>query len=159
VIEQVAEALRSMGGARSIYGAAGLSGLLLAAQILSFWLVMTAYGLRLSLWHGAAVFLIVHLGTMVPGAPSNIGTYQFFTVLGLMLFDVDKTVASGFSVVVFLILTIPLWAIGLVAFGRAGLTLQAVREEAAKTTKRRRPPAIPAERHEGSGGDDERTGD
>jgi uncharacterized membrane protein YbhN (UPF0104 family) len=117
-----------------------LSGFLLVLQILSFWLVMEAYGLSLSIWHGAAVFLIVHLGTMVPGAPSNIGTYQFFTVLGLMLFDTDKTVASGFSVVVFLILTIPLWIIGLFAFGRAGLSLRTVREEVASLAKQWRSP-------------------
>lgn len=141
LIGHAAAASASIGGARTFYAAVALSGLLLVLQALSFWLVMEAYGLSLSVWQGAAVFLIVHLGTMIPSAPSNIGTYQFFTVLGLMLFDVDKTVASGFSVVVFLILTIPLWIIGLAAFGRAGLSLQMVREEMARFTQRwqRRP--------------------
>jgi len=137
LIENVATTLRSIGSARSFYGAAALSSLLLALQVLSFWLVMRAYGMPLSIWHGAAVFLIVHLGTMVPNAPSNVGTYQFFTVLGLMLFDVDKTVAAGFSVAVFLILTIPLWIIGLFALGQTGLTLRMVREEVAKIAKQR----------------------
>ncbi|MEN6608486.1 MAG: lysylphosphatidylglycerol synthase transmembrane domain-containing protein [Bryobacteraceae bacterium] len=137
LIENVATTLRSIGSARSFYGAAALSSLLLALQVVSFWLVMRAYGMPLSIWHGAAVFLIVHLGTMVPNAPSNVGTYQFFTVLGLMLFDVDKTVAAGFSVAVFLILTIPLWVIGLFALGQTGLTLRMVREEVAKIAKQR----------------------
>jgi glycosyltransferase 2 family protein len=161
LIELVAAALRSIGGAPSFYGAAALSGLLLVLQVLSFWLVMEAYGMSLSLWHGAAVFLIVHLGTIVPSAPSNLGTYQFFTVLGLMLFDVDKTVASGFSLVVFLILTIPLWIVGLVAFGRAGLDLQTVREEAANLGKQWRiPPAaiLRSEPERGTGGDDDSVG-
>jgi uncharacterized protein (TIRG00374 family) len=145
-IELVAGALRSIGGAPSFYVAAGLSGLLLLLQVLSFWLVMRAYGISLPIWHGAAVCLIVHLGTMVPSAPSNVGTYQFFTVVGLMVFGVDKTVATGFSVVVFLILTLPLWIIGLVAFGRAGMTLRMVREQVARLTKQRHepPPAFPA---------------
>ena len=161
LIELVAAALRSIGGAPSFYGAAALSGLLLVLQVLSFWLVMEAYGMSLSLWHGAAVFLIVHLGTMVPSAPSNLGTYQFFTVLGLMLFDVDKTVATGFSVVVFLILTIPLWIVGLVAFGRAGLDLRTVREEAANLTKHWRSPAaaIRSEPAGATGGDGDSVGD
>ncbi len=73
----------------------------------------------------------------MPNAPSNVGTYQFFTVLGLMLFDVDKTVAAGFSVAVFLILTVPLWIIGLFALGQTGLTLRMVREEVAKIAKQR----------------------
>ncbi len=140
-VGHAASALRSIGGAQSLYGAAALSGLLLALQVLSFWIVMEAYGISLSVWRGAAVFLIVRLGTMTPGAPSNVGTYQFFTVLGLMLFNVDKTVASGFSVVVFLILTIPLWIIGLAAFGRAGLDLRTVRREAGNFRKRWGSPA------------------
>lgn len=143
LLEPAANALRSIGGAPSFYGASVVSGLLLALQVLSFWLVMEAYGISLSIWHGAAVLLILHLGTMVPGAPSNLGTYQFFTVLGLMLFGVDKTVASGFSVVVFLILTIPLWVIGVFAFGKAGLNLRTVREEAANLRQQwRTPPAV-----------------
>jgi hypothetical protein len=141
VVEHVAVALRSIGGAPSFYAATALSGLLLVLQVGSFWLVMEAYGMKLSMWHGAAVLLILHLGTMAPGAPSNVGTYQFFTVLGLMLFGVDKTVASGFSVVVFLILTIPLWIVGLMAFGRAGLHLGMVRDEAAKLRKQWRMPS------------------
>jgi hypothetical protein len=126
MIGQVARALQSIGGSASFYGAAVLSGLLLVLFAAAFWLVMLAYGLSLSVWQGAAIFLIMHIGTAVPSAPSNIGTYQFFTVLGLTLFGVDKTVASGFSVVVYLILTAPLWIIGLVAFGRSGLSLRTV---------------------------------
>ncbi len=140
LIEHAAAALGSIGGAPSFYGAAALSGLLLVLQALSFWLVMEAFGMSLSIWHGAAVFLIVHLGTMVPSAPSNVGTYQFFTVLGLMLFNVDKTVATGFSVVVFLILTIPLWIVGLVAFGKAGLDLHTVRQEMGRLARTWRNP-------------------
>lgn len=135
-IEHAAAALLLIGRAPSFYGAAALSGVLLVLQALSFWLVTQAYGMPLSVWQGAAVFLVVRLGTMVPGAPSNVGTYQFFTVLGLMLFGVDKTVATGFSVVVFLILTIPLWIIGLFAFGKAGLSLRTVRQEAASLARR-----------------------
>jgi hypothetical protein len=80
---------------------------------------------------GAAVFLIVHIGTVIPSAPSNVGTYQFFTVVGLALFGVNKTLAASFSVVVFLILTIPLWAIGMLVFMRLGLSLKKLRTEIA----------------------------
>jgi uncharacterized membrane protein YbhN (UPF0104 family) len=96
---------------------------------MSFWLVMRAYGLDLPFPAGVAVILIVHLGTAVPNAPANIGTYQFFTVTGLTLFGVDKSSAAGFSLAVFAILTLPLWALGSWALGRSGLTLLAVRTE------------------------------
>lgn len=82
-----------------------------------------AYHIPLSIWQGTAVALIVRLGTMVPGPPSNIGTYQFFTVIGLSLFGVDRALAAGFSFVVFFVLTFPLWVIGTLAFLKCGLSL------------------------------------
>jgi uncharacterized protein (TIRG00374 family) len=119
--------LRSIARTRGVLSAFALSFAVLFLQSLSFWLVMRAYGLRVPVAAGAAVFLIVHLGTVAPGAPANVGTYQFFTVLGLTLFGVDKPVAAGFSLVVFALLTAPLWAIGFWALGRSGLTLFEVR--------------------------------
>lgn len=127
VVGKLATGIRDIGRSRYFYSSLSLSSLVLIFQIIAFWLVMWAYGLRLSLWQGGAILIIVHIGTAIPSAPSNVGTYQFFTVLGLTQFAVDKTTATGFSVVVFLILTIPLWVIGVLAFGRAGLSLQQVR--------------------------------
>lgn len=119
--------LRSIGRTRGSLQAFALSAAVLLLQALSFWLVMRAYGLRLTPAAGAAVFLVVHLGTVVPGAPANVGTYQFFTVLGLTLFGVDKSAAAGFSLVVFTLLTVPLWAVGFWSLGRSGMTLFDVR--------------------------------
>jgi hypothetical protein len=105
---------------------------------------MWAYGFRLTFWHGTAVLIILHLGTLVPSAPSNLGTYQFFTVVGLTQFGIEKTAATGFSVIVFVILTIPLWIIGIFAFGRAGLTLQQLRTGLPRGGKRRGEEVVPS---------------
>ncbi len=137
ITTSLASGIGDIGRSRYLYESLGVSGLLLLFQVLAFWLVMWGYGFRLSFWHGAAVVLVLHLGTMVPSAPSNIGTYQFFTVVGLTQFGVEKTAATGFSVVVFVILTIPLWIIGIFAFGRAGLTLRQLRTDLPRWGKRR----------------------
>jgi glycosyltransferase 2 family protein len=126
---KLASGLRRIGRSRYFYGGMLLSGLLLLFQIVAFWLVLRAYGLGLSFWQGAAVLLIVHLGTAVPSAPSNIGTYQFFVVVGLTLLGVAKPVAAGFSVVVFVVLTAPLWVLGFFAVTRAGLSWRNLRSE------------------------------
>jgi ABC-type branched-subunit amino acid transport system permease subunit len=51
-------------------------------------------------------------------------------VLGLTLFGLDKTTATGFSIVVFILLTLPLWAIGFFAISRTGMSLKTIREKA-----------------------------
>jgi glycosyltransferase 2 family protein len=134
ILNKTSKGIREIGRSPSFYSSFGISLLLLVGQMVSYWLVMMAYGLNLSFWHGAAVFLIVHIGTAIPSAPSNVGTYQFFTVVGLTLFAVDKTLATSFSIVVFLILTLPLWGIGMLAFANLGLNLKKVRADIASLT-------------------------
>jgi uncharacterized protein (TIRG00374 family) len=108
-----------------------LSLLLMLLQGLSFWFVMRAYGLPLTFATGMIVFIIVHFGTLIPIAPANVGSYQFFTVLGLTLFGVEKATAAGFSLVVFTVLTAPLWAIGLWAVSSSGLSFLEIKSELA----------------------------
>ena len=133
LIRRLSFDLRIIVRTRGALWAFALSPATLLLQGLSFWMVMRAYGLRLSLTTGVVVFLIVHLGSALPNAPANIGTYQFFTVLGLTLLGVDKATAAGFSLVVFALLTAPLWAIGFWALGRSGLTLLEVRSRLVKS--------------------------
>jgi uncharacterized protein (TIRG00374 family) len=97
-------------------------------QAFSFWFLMIAYHLHLTFWVGAAVFVIVYFGTMLPNAPANVGAFQFFCVVGLTLFGVDKTTATGFSIISFLLLTIPMIIFGFWAFGHTGLSLATLRQ-------------------------------
>lgn len=121
------DGLRSIGLSRPAAAALIVSFLMILLQALSFWFVLKAYGLDLSFWISGAVFLIVRFGTVLPGAPGNLGLYQLFSVLGLTLFGVDKTAAAGFSIVVWVLLSFPLWVLGSVALGRTGMTLASVK--------------------------------
>lgn len=134
--------LQAIGFSHNLHVSFLWSFLVLFFQALAFWLVMLAYGIRESFWVGAAVLLIVHLGTAIPNAPANVGTFQFFCVVALRIFGVEKTLASGFSVVVFVILTAPLWAIGLWAIGRSGTTLAAIRGEIRRLLARAQAPPL-----------------
>lgn len=126
---RLAGELRRLGASPATAAAFGLSLACLTLQILAFWLVMPACGLWLSPWQGMLVLFAVRLGTLVPSAPGNVGTYQFFCVAGLTMLGVEKHQAAGFSVVVFAVLTTPLWLIGCWALQRSGLSLSALRAE------------------------------
>jgi uncharacterized membrane protein YbhN (UPF0104 family) len=145
-----AEGFRRIGLGRATWLAFALSLVFLASQVMAFWLVMRACGLALSLWIAAAVVIIIHLGTAVPNAPANVGTYQFFTVLGLSLFGVDKATATAFSMIVFVTLTVPLWLLGYAALVRTRLSLRALRAAVeASEPSRDAPAAGPPARRRG----------
>lgn len=119
--------LGKIGTSSSFYLSFLASFVFLLLEVLAVWAMMHSYELPLSFWVAAAVFLIIHLGTAIPNAPANVGSYQFFCVIGLTLFGVEKTTATGFSVVLFVCLTIPLLILGALALGSSGFSLRSLR--------------------------------
>lgn len=137
-IGTLAAELRRLGSRRTFWTAFLVSALIPVLQGASLWTLARGYGFGLSLWSGLVLYLIVHLGTALPNAPGNIGSWQFFCVIGLTLFGVAKAPAAGFSVASFAILTFPLWALGALSLARSGTTLASIREEVAAAARRRR---------------------
>ena len=121
--------LHAMGTAPSFYAAVLTSLLMPFCQVLGLWAMMRSYGLPLSLLSAVVVLLIINLGVSLPNAPANVGSYQFFCVLGLSVFDVEKTSATGFSIFAFLALTLPLVFLGFAALLRSGMSLRSMREK------------------------------
>ncbi len=129
-ISRFAAGLREIGISRPLYVAGLISAGMLVCQVLAVWFMMRACDIRLPLGAGAVVFLVVRLGTAIPNAPANVGSFQFFTVVALGLFGIDKTAAAAFSIVDFAALTAPLWILGLIAVAGTGMSWSAIRSEA-----------------------------
>jgi uncharacterized protein (TIRG00374 family) len=99
-------------------------GLVLHLTILSalVWLfegamfAVIALALSIDAW-GAPWFALTTgtLGTLVPGMPGHVGTFDYFTIRGLMAFGVNQSPAAFFAVVVHLLLWLPVTAVGLVS--------------------------------------------
>jgi glycosyltransferase 2 family protein len=121
-------ALHAMGTAPSFYPAVLTSILMPFCQLLALWAMMRSYGLGLSFMGAVVVLLVINLGVSLPNAPANVGAYQFFCVLGLGVFNVEKTRATGFSIFAFLALTIPFIFVGFAALVRSGLSMSSLRE-------------------------------
>jgi len=120
-VDRFALEIKEIGLGSRFYLSFGISVFIVLFEAFAFWLVMYAFNIGLPFPEGVVVFLIVHLGTAVPNAPGNVGTYQFFTVVGLSIFGVEKSVAAGFSVAVFVIFTAALLGLGLAAFLNTGI--------------------------------------
>lgn len=120
--------LHAMGTAPSFYPAVLASIGMPAFQVLALWALVRSYPLPLSLIDSAVVLLIINIGVSLPNAPANVGSYQFFCVLGVTIFDVDKTTAAGFSFFAWFALTLPFIFLGFAALVRSGMTVRSMRE-------------------------------
>lgn len=80
----------------------------------------------------AATFLlvVVNLGIMLPSAPGYVGTFQFFAVMALGVFDVPKETALAVAIASHLMQYLMVTAIGLVFFARENLAFWRFEKEA-----------------------------
>lgn len=130
--------LHSMGISPSFYPAVFTSLLTPFCQFLALWAMMRSYGMGLPFLAVLVVVLVINLGVSLPNAPANVGSYQFFCVLGLSIFDVDKTTATGFSIFAFLMLTLPVLFLGFYAALRSGLSIRTMREQVGRLPREAR---------------------
>jgi glycosyltransferase 2 family protein len=118
------EDLQAMGGSRSFFVSFVASLPHLLAMTVPIYCVLRAYGFQdFSLWDAAVINVIVRLGTVVPGAPGNLGVYQGLIVLALTFYGVNADMAKRFSVIVWGIVTLPLLIAGFVALSVTGFKL------------------------------------
>ena len=123
--------LHAMGTSPSFYPAVFTSLLMPSCQVLALWALMKSYGIGLPPFLGpAVVLLVINLGVSLPNAPANVGSYQFFCVLGLSIFAVvDKTTATSFSFFAFVMMNLPFFFLGFYAVIRSGLSMRSMREQ------------------------------
>ena len=108
----------------------------MVVNIGSLWCLFRAYHLPLSLLEAATVFAIIMIGTFLPSTPSNLGPWQFFCVVGLQAFGVPAARAAVFSLVAFVIWTLPPILMGFVALLTSPFSWSELRRGAATTSAR-----------------------
>ena len=129
-LRHIVEGLHLMGNARTLGLTAAISLLYLALQMFSYFALMRAYGLDLSFWVACGVLTLVRLITIVPNAPGNLGLTNLACVMALGLFEVEKTDAKTFSIILFVALTLPLLLGGALATALTGVNIGELRDRA-----------------------------
>lgn len=129
---EVIEDLHQMGKSRTFYLAFLASLPYLALQVVPIYSLLRAYGFEGGnvLGPAAVIMLVLRLGTVVPSAPGNLGTFQVLAAQGLALFVADAAMAKRFSFLLWGVITIPLLFGGFVALAMTGLKLRQLQREA-----------------------------
>jgi len=122
--------LHIMGRSKTFYAAAAVSVGYLLIQVIPIYSLMRAYELDLTMFPALVVLLVLRLGTVVPQAPGNVGASQALMVLALGLFGLDKTTATGLSIVTWGVITLPLLVAGFLALTFTGIDLGEIRHHA-----------------------------
>ncbi len=130
LLRSIVDGLHAMGRSSSFPLAALLSFVYLALQVVPIYAAMRGFGLDLSVWAAGVVLVVLRVGSIPPQAPSNVGSFQFFTVLALRLLHVDRSQAVAFATLLFVLVTVPLWLGGFVALLATGFRIRELHEHA-----------------------------
>jgi uncharacterized protein (TIRG00374 family) len=127
--------LNAMGRSKWFYYAALASLPYLLIQVIPIYALFRSYDFGLGLVPAVVVLVIWRLATVIPQAPGNIGPSQAALVLALGMFGVDRTTSTGFALVTWGVVTIPLLFAGFIALALTGANLGDVRSRAKACAK------------------------
>ncbi len=122
---------------RLLFGLFIWSTIVCIFSTLTNYLVFLALELALPIWVSLLLLVVLQLGTAVPSSPGRIGVFQYLVILALSIVAVDRDVALGYSVLLYLVIYVPITIIGIYCLWREKITWQTL-EEAASVLKRLR---------------------
>ncbi|MDI6780978.1 MAG: lysylphosphatidylglycerol synthase transmembrane domain-containing protein [bacterium] len=95
---------------------------------ISFYFMLSGCHLQLSFLAALFVLIVVAIGIAIPAAPGSVGTFQYFTMLGLAVFGIDKNIGLTFSIVLHIIqIAIPIF-IGWIYLCKEQISFGEIRE-------------------------------
>jgi glycosyltransferase 2 family protein len=89
-----------------------------------FFLMFKALDLELSFAVALVLQMVIGLGVILPSAPGYVGTFEYFTVLGLALFGITQEAAFAYALLAHVCQFIPVTAVGLFFALRNGFQQQ-----------------------------------
>lgn len=130
-VQILVDDLHAIGNSPFFYIAFAASLPFLLLQIIPIWTLLQGYGLELHPGHAFVVLVILRLGTAIPQAPGNIGTFQALAAVALVLLGVEPGLAKRFSLIMWAVVTLPLLFAGFIALAVTGVRLADVKRQAA----------------------------
>ena len=130
MLTPLVDGVHSMASSRSFWWAGFLSFCYLALQIVPLYALLRGYKMDLSPWAALVLLVVLRLGTVIPQAPGNVGSFQALVVAGLGLFGYSRADSTGFATLSFFVVTVPLWLGGFVALMLTRMRLGDIHREA-----------------------------
>ncbi len=114
--EEVARGLSTLSSARWLPSAVGATVLYWACALGSVQIIVAAFGLAMPWWGPSLILSLTALGTALPSSPGFVGTYHYFSALGVSTLGADPSTAASFALVAHAMAVAPYTVVGLAVF-------------------------------------------
>jgi hypothetical protein len=118
------------GGWGPLAGAVALSTLTWAFVAGTYWLAAQSLGIDIRISESMLVAAVATLGTAIPSAPANIGTYEVAAVVVLTALGVEAHEALAMALLTHAIVTVPFAIVGAAAVAQLSISVADIADEA-----------------------------
>jgi uncharacterized protein (TIRG00374 family) len=126
-IESALEGFEALRHVRANLGTWGWSFTIWITAAATNYVVFVAMGIALPLVAALFLLVVLQVGAAVPSSPGKVGVFQYLCVLALSLFSVEKSVALGCSLVLYLVVFLPPLLLGAFFLSRSPAAFQALK--------------------------------
>ncbi|MEW6007662.1 MAG: lysylphosphatidylglycerol synthase transmembrane domain-containing protein, partial [bacterium] len=122
MVEEFVEGFSILGSLKQVFIILLYSIVVWVIYGLFLYFCINGFSLNLPVYVGFFVLVMAVIGVMIPAAPGYLGTYQYFCILALAIFGVDKDIAFSYSMVTYVISFVPVTIAGIVFLFLEGLS-------------------------------------
>lgn len=92
----------------------------------SYFFALKAYNLNFAWILPLFLLVLLNIGMIIPTVTASLGVYQFFSIVALTYFGIEKSIALGFSFILQAVDFIPSTFLGLLFFSKDNISLKAI---------------------------------
>jgi hypothetical protein len=107
---------------RNWFGSLFYTFFLWGTYSLGTYFVLSSLSIKVPIWGVVLVVAISAISVAIPSSPGYLGTWEFFTVLGLRIFHIPKEEALSFALLNHLVLFLPVTFLGIVVLVKTGVS-------------------------------------
>ncbi len=115
---------------RLLVGLLFWSGLVYFFSTLTNYLVFLAFGIALPFWAALLLLVVLQVGTQIPSSAGGVGIVQYLIILTLSLFGIGKNLALSYSILLYLVVSVPIVFIGGYSLWHEKITWQELQKAA-----------------------------
>lgn len=116
LVFKIGSGLRALADVKLTVKAIAISLLACVVQILTIWLCQMAFGISLSPWMSAFIFVAINLAVMIPSAPSGIGPFEAGAVLAYIWVGLRPEMGFNIALMYHAVQFIPVTVAGAVMY-------------------------------------------
>jgi uncharacterized protein (TIRG00374 family) len=104
-----------------------LSGMIWSIEVVNYFIVMKCFGIQFTIGAAAFTLVVANLGIMIPSSPGNVGTMQYFIILGLSVYGLTKDVALAYALVLHGLMYLSITILGIYFLYQMGLSFKSIK--------------------------------